>query len=111
MRFLFLLLIISTPTFSETIAVKYRNGALPLDTFQCENKFSSSVVERICYDETKNYLVVNLKGTNYHYCSVGKSLFQSFLKAESKGSFYNQQIKISSNNGLYDCRNHVVPDY
>lgn len=103
-------LLLANPAIAETVNVKYR-GPVPLDTFDCPALKRSSVVKRICYDAAKSYLIVKLRSTYYHYCSVQPSLFKKWVQAPSLGRFYNQQVKVSSNGGRYDCRTKPVPKY
>jgi hypothetical protein len=58
-------------------------------------------------------MIVNLgdKRTDYHYCHVPADLVAAFVSADSKGRFYNQNVKSNANSGLYDCRNHPVPTF
>lgn len=54
----------------------------------------SSIIDKVGYDELKKVLRVWLNsGRVYDYFNVPKSKYQSFLKAESKGSYYNHIIK------------------
>lgn len=89
----------------ESIYVQYR-GVVPLDSFVCQRIENSSLVNRICYDETKHYMIISLQGVYYHYCEIGKAIVDNLLKAESKGAFYNAQIK-----GHFDCRLYPTPEY
>jgi len=56
-------------------------------------------------------MVIQLRSTYYHYCEIGENVVKVFIVAKSLGAFYNQNIKGSSNNGLYDCRGKTVPDF
>ena len=88
---------LSALAYAESVYVKYR-GVVNLDRFRCA-WVSSSFVDRICYQDEEQYLLVSLKGTYYHYCGVPEALFSSWLLAPSKGRFYNAYVK-----GRYDCR-------
>jgi hypothetical protein len=85
------------PTLAETVYVKYR-GPVNLENFQCANP-SSSFVHRICYRSDKQYLIVLLDRTYYHYCNMPRSVVQQWLGAPSQGKFYRANVK-----GRYDCR-------
>jgi KTSC domain len=56
-------------------------------------------------------MLINLKGTYYHYCELPASTFDALMTASSMGQFYNQNIKGSGSDGLFDCRTHKVPKY
>jgi len=90
---------------SEVVTVKYR-GPVSLAAFKCDTITRSSFIERVCYDEKNAYMLINLSGTWYHYCEIGRGTVSSLLAAESMGRFYNVSIK-----GSFDCRMHRVPQY
>lgn len=87
---------------AETVFVKYR-GAVDLADFDCSNT-SSSFVHRICYDNKNHYAITLLNGTYYHYCRMPSTVVEQWLRAGSKGQFYNRNIK-----GRFDCRLGGVP--
>jgi len=93
---------ISTLVNAESVYVKYQ-GAVSLDNFNCTNTVSS-FVNRVCYEEQDNYVVVLLGSTYYHYCRVPNNTVDSWLDASSKGRFYHANIK-----GRFDCRLGGIP--
>jgi hypothetical protein len=97
--------LLTTSGDAETVDVKYQ-GEVSLDTFDCAPIKASSLVQRLCYDEARSYLVVDLNGTYYHYCAVDPATVEAWRSAPSLGRFYNANIK----GGAFDCRNHGVPD-
>ncbi|MGN8547105.1 KTSC domain-containing protein [Bradyrhizobium sp. 13971] len=98
------------PSRSETVVVKYR-GPVDLKTFACGDISRSSFITRVCYDRAKEYMIIRLNSTYYHYCELPASLFNAFLEAPSMGAFYNQRIRGSGLDGPFDCRTHNMPDY
>jgi hypothetical protein len=86
----------------ETVEVKY-HGKVSLQGFECTDT-QSSFVHRICYAESDKYLLVQLKDTYYHYCRMPPRVVNAWLAAESKGGFYNANIK-----GRFGCREGGVP--
>ncbi len=106
----FFLLIVSVPAAAETVQVKYR-GEINLSTFQCETISRSSFIKRVCYDAANRYLVLNLKGTYYHYCGVPNGTIADFMAAPSMGSYFNKSIRETGNDGLYNCSKRIVPRY
>ena len=98
-----------TAAYAETVDVKYR-GPIDLKHFVCKDTVSS-FVNRVCYDEQNQYMLVLLKQAYYHYCEMPKAVLTSFLAAESLGRFYNANIKGTGKDGPYDCRTHKFPIY
>ena len=93
-------------TQAETVLVKYR-GEVDLNRFACRSDFTSSFIQRICFDEGERYLLVKMKpGIWYHYCTVSPNVFDGFVEASSKGSYYNDAIK-----ARYACRSENTPAY
>lgn len=90
---------------AETVYVKYR-GPVETSHFQCESVSRSSLVDRVCYDASNQYMLISLRGTYYHYCGIGRGTVSAFFDAASMGRFYNASIK-----GRFDCRNGYVPSY
>ncbi|WP_316189868.1 MULTISPECIES: KTSC domain-containing protein [unclassified Bradyrhizobium] len=98
------------PSHGETVDVKYR-GPVDLKTFACSDISRSSFITRVCYDRAKQYMIIRLNTTYYHYCEMPPATFSAFLDAPSIGSFYNQHIKGTGRDGPFDCRTHPVPEY
>jgi hypothetical protein len=97
---------------AECVTVKYRDGQVCLDTFKCSETSRSSFVRAICYDASKAYMLINLNGTWYHYCSVDGASVSKLVNAESIGRYYNQYFRSrGSVHGPFDCRDHPVPQY
>ena len=86
--------------------VKYRNTPVCLDQFEYGDTSRSSWIRGAWYDDANDYMVINLKGTNYHYCRFPRSEWNGLLNAPSHGRYYHQNIK-----GRYDCRLGGVPGY
>src|SRR4051794_8516238 len=83
--------LMATNGYAETVDVKYR-GLVDLKPFACVDTVSS-FVNRVCYDEAKSYMLILLKSTWYHYCSIDSGTVNALKTADSKGSFYNASIK------------------
>jgi hypothetical protein len=95
---------------AETVDVKYR-GLVDLRTFACSDITRSSFIERVCYDKAQSYMLINLRGTYYHYCELPSAILDAFMAAPSMGQFYNRNIKGTGLDGPFDCRTHKVPEY
>lgn len=94
---------------AETIDVKFR-GPVDLKPFACTNTVSS-FLNRVCYDKTNRYMLILLNSTWYHYCEIGEGTVQALLNSDSKGRYYNANIKGSGSDGPFDCRTHKMPNY
>jgi hypothetical protein len=105
-----ILLLLAAEVRSESVDVKYR-GPVDLKTFECRDTPRSSFIQRVCYDKPQSYMIINLKGTYYHYCELPSATFDSFMVAPSMGQFFNQNIKGTGADGPYDCRTHRLPSY
>jgi hypothetical protein len=90
---------------SELVEVKYR-GPVDLRYFECTYVSRSSLVKRVCYDRSNEYMIISLNGTYYHYCEIDEKTVVALTNAESMGRYYNASIK-----GRFDCRTHRVPAY
>jgi hypothetical protein len=101
---------LSGTAIAETISVKYR-GPVPLDTFRCATIDRSSLVERVCYDATQEYMLIMLQGTYYHYCEIDQGTVDGLLTAPSLGKYFNANIKGTGSDGPFDCRTHRMPEY
>ncbi|WP_024513375.1 KTSC domain-containing protein [Bradyrhizobium sp. ARR65] len=102
--------VLAAPASSETAAVKYR-GIVDLAPFACTDTPRSSFIQRVCYDKAQSYMLINLRGTYYHYCELPATTFDAFMAAPSMGQFYNRNIKGTGSDGPFDCRTHRVPKY
>lgn len=89
---------------AETVEVKYR-GPVDLTGLDCQQSPQSSLVWRTCYDTKHEYLVANLKGAYYHYCSMPKSAVSEWRSAPSLGKYYLSRVK-----GQFDCRTGGIPE-
>lgn len=105
-----LLGVISQNAGAESVFVKYR-GVVSLAPFKCTDVTRSSTVERVCYDNSNQYMIIDLSGTYYHYCDVPSTIVTALLAADSIGSYYAENIKGSRGSGPYDCRTRSVPEY
>ncbi len=87
---------------AETVSVKYW-GDVDLASYECTDTVSS-FVNRVCYDQASSHVVVLLKATYYAYCNVDPGTVEQWLAADSKGRFYNQEIKDNATGGRFSCR-------
>lgn len=59
---------------------------------------SSSFVGNVLWDRESSEMDIILNGKTYHFCRVSERLFDAFKGANSKGEFFNREIKT-----LHDC--------
>jgi KTSC domain len=105
-----LALLLPGPLAAEEVCVKYHK-CVPLNQFQCTDLTRSSFVERVCYAESKRYMIIKLQGTYYHYCQIGPATVAELLAAPSIGRYYNANIKSAATNRAFDCRDHPIPSF
>lgn len=86
-----LALLSTAPMTTETVDVQGR-GAVDLAPFACTDTPRSTVVQRVCYDEARRHLLVNIGGTYSEYCGLPAATFDSFVVAPSMGQFFRQRI-------------------
>jgi len=87
--------------------IKYRDTPVCLDRgFEYQSTPKSSWIGGAWYDRKNQYMVINLKGTLYHYCRMPPEIWAAFKVADSYGRFYEGNIK-----GRFDCRLGGVPAY
>lgn len=89
-------MVIDTVARAETVMVKYV-GPVDLSTMKC-GWTESSLVHRICYRRSDQYLVVLLKNTYYQYCGISSPVVGEWVNADSLGRYYLAAVK-----GNYDC--------
>jgi hypothetical protein len=89
----------------EVVIVRYR-GPVSLAAFNCDAVTRSSFIDRVCYDKPNSYMLIDIRGTWYHYCEIDADTVSNLMAADSMGRFYNQSIK-----ARFDCRTHRVPHY
>jgi hypothetical protein len=99
-----------SPAGAEEVCVKYHK-CLDVDQFKCQTITRSSFINRVCYLEAKRYMIIKLKETYYHYCSVTPEAVTEFLAAPSMGRYYNDNLrsKLDGTHGPFDCRDHPIP--
>ena len=97
------LCVLAAPVFAESINVKYQ-GVVDLESYDCQSVTQSSLVHRVCYDDTKRQMIIELGATYYAYCDIGVDAVDDLLAAKSMGKHYASTIKSNSNGGRYDCR-------
>lgn len=103
-------LLLSTEFGSERVDVKGR-GAVDLGSFECRDINRSSLIQRVCYDKAKRYMIIGIRGVYDQYCELPQPAFDGLMGAPSMGQFFNQNIRESGADGRYNCRTHRIPGY
>ena len=80
-----------SPVTTETVELGGGRG-VDLAPFACTDTPRSTVVQRVCYDETRRHLLVNVGGTYSEYCNLPAATFQAFVVAPSMGQFFRRRI-------------------
>jgi KTSC domain-containing protein len=84
-----LALFYASPVTTETVNVG-RRGEIDLAPFVCTDTPRSTVVQRVCYDEARQRLLVGTGGTYFEYCHLPAATFNAFVVASSMGQFYRR---------------------
>jgi len=86
-----LALLSTSPLTTETVNVPGR-GIIDLASFACTDTPRSTIVQRVCYDEARSHLLVNVGGAYSEYCRLPASTFEAFIVAPSMGQFFRQRV-------------------
>jgi len=100
-----LLVLVAAPVRAEKVAIKFHRQ-VELGRFKCTDVANGNIVHRVCYDRPRRYMVINLRGTYYHYCEIDSGTVASLLKAQWIDDYYQSAIR-----GNFDCRTHRIPRY
>lgn len=95
-----LALLCTSPVTPETVDVR-GVGEIDLAPFACTDTPRSTLVQRVCYDEARRHLLVNVGGVYSEYCRLPAATFDAFVAAPSMGQFYSQRIAASAE--LFAC--------
>lgn len=57
------------------------------------SNFDSSFIDYITYYSSSKHLIICMNGKEYVFANVSSSLWSDFKSADSKGTFYNQNIR------------------
>ena len=101
-------LLAACSTGTGTVTVKYRDSKVDISSplFEPLDRQGDSLVREAWYDQSNRYMVINLKGTNYHYCGFPLGQWQELRRAASMASYYEVYVR-----GSFDCRLVYVPAY
>ncbi len=103
----------SAPVEAKEACVKYYK-CVPLAQFRCQkNSRINQDVHQTCYSRQKRYLIIWLgrQNTPYHYCEIGPEVVAQLWNTRSRDDYYEENIRVSSNDGKYDCRTHPIPQF
>jgi len=92
---------------SEIVEVKHR-GLVDLKPFVCQDITRSSLISRVCYDESTRSMLVQLSGTYYGFCAIPDQVVAEFLDAPSMGKFFKAKIGGIERSRPHDCA-HRAP--
>jgi hypothetical protein len=92
----------TAPVTSETVDVPGR-GVVDLRTFECRDINRSTIVQRVCYDAARDYLLVAVRGAYHQYCRVSAETYAAFMGAPSMGLFFNRNVRAMASGERYRC--------
>ncbi|MBN8968561.1 MAG: KTSC domain-containing protein [Rhizobiales bacterium] len=95
-------------TDSEMVDVAAR-GLVDLKPFACQDITRSSVIDRVCYDKAKRYLLIRHRMTYDQFCEIPDHTVADLLDAPSMGQFFRHNIEEPVRGAAYDCRPHLMP--
>ena len=114
----------TSAAFADCVTVRYRgspnyrdppeirDAPVCRDRFECTKTPQGGDVREVCYDKRKSYMLINLKQTWYHYCSVDPASHTGLLTAQSIYEYYLDHFRSHGPvHGPFDCRDHSVPNY
>lgn len=95
-------------TAEKSVSIKYHKRQVDIDmsTFEYKSTAISSFIRGAWYDSSKNYLILKLKDTYYHFCRLDNKTWKAFKAAGSFGTYFNEKIK-----GKFDCIAGMAPNY
>lgn len=103
---IFLVVVIFLTGCGQYVNVKYRDDMVDIGNprFEALDTSKSSFINGAWYDSGNEYMIIKLDSTYYHYCELPETVWNTFKKADSFGSYYNSSIK-----NKYDCREGHIP--
>jgi KTSC domain len=103
-RLAFIIALLFTAPWEETESVDVRDfGPVNLRSFNCQDITRSSLIERVCYDETSRHMIVRRNAVYDQYCELPKDMVDALLNAPSMGQYFKVNIAGNSKPGPYDC--------
>ena len=102
-RLAFIIALLLAPPWevAESVDVRYL-GSVNLKSYICQDITRSSLIERVCYDETNRHMVIRHSAVHDQYCELPESVADAFLNAPSMGQYFKTNIA-GTNSGRYDC--------
>jgi hypothetical protein len=97
-----LALLWTAPVIPEKVELR-DSGIVDLAPFACTDTPRSSIVQRVCYDEARRYLLINVRGAYRDYCELPAATFNAFIAAPSMGQFYLLNMAASDHDGPFHC--------
>jgi len=101
---------LSSQALADDLCPKY-GECVPADQFDSQNIERSSLITHVCYNAANSYMIIRLKSTDYHYCSIDAGTVSEFLEEDLMGRFFNKGSKGSGSDARFDCRTHPVPTF
>ncbi len=97
----------NTTISSQLIDIKYRDSQVDVGQERFSHLSSNDdTLKEAWYDSSNEYLIINLGGTNYHYCEAPDKIWSELKSSNSHYRYYTNNIR-----GDYDCRYNYMPTY
>jgi hypothetical protein len=75
----------------EVVDVNSRGSVALTDNFDCRDIKRSSIIQRVCYQETQRYLIINIQGVYHQYCDVPVSTYLEQIPFRFKHSPHGER--------------------
>ena len=99
-----LALLCTSPVTTEAVDV-HGHGEIDLTPYRCTDTPRSTVVQRVCYDEARQHLLVQTGGAYSGYCRLPAATFDAFVVAPSMGQFFRRNIATAAPEFACDAAN------
>ena len=87
---------------ADIVDVRHR-GPVDLAPFTCTDITRSTVIDRVCYDASRQYAVIEVQSTYREFCGLPQAKLDALLNAPSMGQFYNKRIGHTDPHDVYAC--------
>lgn len=64
--------------------------------------FKSQFIDYLIYYEANEHLIISMYGKEYVFANISKEMWEEFKQADSKGHFYNERLRDSTEYWITD---------
>lgn len=95
---------LANAAWAEADIVEVQNrGPVDLAPFTCTDITRSTMIDRVCYDASRQYAVIEVQSTYREFCGLPQAKLDALLNAPSMGQFYNKRIGHGDPHDAYPC--------